>query len=303
MYAAKAAGGGLRVHDEDAAAAFEERARRIEELKVLLAAPDAAGDLDVGTVEVHYQPQVDVLTGATVGAEALVRWRSPRLGLVYPDGFIDLVEEHGLMGELTTAVLWQAARQAAIWRDAGLPLRMAVNLSTSCLAHPDLLDVLDDVLTATALEPADLVLEITETTLMADPARALVVAREITDRGVALSIDDYGTGYSSLAYLNDLPATELKLDRIFTARLTSDPRTAAIVAGTVTLAHHLGLRLVAEGVEDAATLAVVRSLGGAEAQGYLHSRPLPAEAFTAWLLAHSGDRAGDHVGDSVVPGV
>ncbi len=150
------------------------------------------------------------------------------------------------------------------------------------LTHPRLLPLLDDVLAATGLDPALLVLEVTETTLMADAARGLAAARAVTGRGVALSIDDYGTGHSSLAYLNDLPVAELKLDRSFVARLCTDARTAAIVAGTVELAHQLGLRLVAEGVEDTATLAALRALGCDESQGYLHARPQPADLLTAW---------------------
>jgi EAL domain-containing protein (putative c-di-GMP-specific phosphodiesterase class I) len=131
------------------------------------------------------------------------------------------------------------------------------------------------------------VLEVTETSLMKDPALALEAMHRIAARGVGISIDDYGTGYSSLSYLNDLPATELKIDRSFTARVTTDPRTAAIVAGTVELAHRLGMRLIAEGVEDQATLTAMSGLGCDETQGYLHSRPLPPELFLGWLRART----------------
>jgi EAL domain-containing protein (putative c-di-GMP-specific phosphodiesterase class I) len=150
------------------------------------------------------------------------------------------------------------------------------------LTHPRLLPLLDDVLAGTGLDPRLLVLEVTETTLMADAERGLAAAQAVTRRGVALSIDDYGTGHSSLSYLNDLPVTELKLDRSFVARLCTDARTAAIVAATVELAHRLGLRLVAEGVEDAATLRALEALGCDESQGYLHARPQPADELAAW---------------------
>jgi EAL domain-containing protein (putative c-di-GMP-specific phosphodiesterase class I) len=143
------------------------------------------------------------------------------------------------------------------------------------------------VLERSGLEAGRLVLEITETTLMADPALALSVAHELTGLGVQLSIDDYGTGYSSLAYLTDLPARELKLDRAFTARVVSEPRTGAIVEATVALAHRLGLRVVAEGVEDATTLSVLGGAGVDETQGFLHARPLPPGELRTWLAART----------------
>ena len=284
MQIAKADGGRqVRVYDEQVAEVLREEARRVEELRVLLDSPDAVRGVRAGELVTHYQPQVDLRTGRVLGVEALVRWEHPRLGLVGPGAFLDLVEEHGLMSRLTATVLEQAARQSVRWREAGMPLRVSVNLSATCLGDPQLLPLLDDVLAATTMRARDLVLEVTETSLMADPTSALEQMREIARRGIGISIDDYGTGYSSLGYLNDLPATELKIDRSFIDRLGTDPRTAAIVAGTVTLGHHLGLRLVAEGVEDEATLAAVRELGCDEVQGYVHSRPLPADALTAWV--------------------
>ena len=165
-----------------------------------------------------------------VGAEALVRWQHPRLGLLGPELFVELAEQNGLMQALTGRVLREVAAQ-------------------------------------------------TGRCLMKDPGRALAAMQLIADRGIGISIDDYGTGYSSLSYLNDLPATELKIDRSFTTRLTRDPRTAEIVAGTVDLAHRLGMRLLAEGVEDDATLAMIEDLGCDDSQGYLHSRPLPGGRF------------------------
>jgi EAL domain-containing protein (putative c-di-GMP-specific phosphodiesterase class I) len=247
-------------------------------------------------VVVHYQPQLDVGTGRVVGAEALVRWQHPSRGLLPPMTFLGLVEEHGLMDDLTVHLLHRAIAESAAWTHDGAPLRISVNLSASSLAHPDLLDLVDDALQRSGLAAGRLVLEVTETTLMADPDLALAVTHELTRRGVQLSIDDYGTGYSSLAYLTDLPATELKLDRAFTMRVVTEPRTAEIVEATVALAHRLGLRVVAEGVEDEATLTVLGGLDVDETQGYLHSRPLPPAEFEAWLAAAPVRAVGQVVG-------
>ncbi|WP_432511803.1 putative bifunctional diguanylate cyclase/phosphodiesterase [Kineococcus sp. SYSU DK001] len=230
-----------------------------------------------------YQPQVEVASGAVAGVEALVRWHHPVRGLLSPDRFLDLAEEHGLMDALTAHLLDRAVREAGGWSCGGRPLRLSVNLSAGSLAAEQLLPVVDDVLQRNGFDPRRLVLEITETTLMSDPGLAVEVTGSLVARGVALSIDDYGTGYSSLAYLTDLPATELKLDRAFTLRVTSEPRTAAIVEGTVALAHRLGLRVVAEGVEDAGALEVLRHLGVDETQGYLHARPLDPAGLRDWL--------------------
>ncbi|GIG35793.1 putative bifunctional diguanylate cyclase/phosphodiesterase [Cellulomonas pakistanensis] len=287
MYAAKQAGGGVRVYDEAVDAHERDQRALADDLRAMLTGGGGGGRH--GEVVLHFQPQLDCRDGSVVGMEALARWRHPERGLLPPVAFIDLAEQHGVMFALTTEVLDQAARQAARWRAAGRDFPVAVNLSTSCLEHPRLIEVVDDVLARTGLPAEGLVVEITETTLMHDPAHAVAVTRAVAERGVGVSIDDYGSGYSSLTYLNELPARELKLDRSFTARLTSDERTHAIVSGTVDLAHHLGLRLIAEGVEDAGTSAVLRELGCDRTQGYLHSRPLPADDVTAWLREH--DRA------------
>jgi diguanylate cyclase len=283
MYAAKRAGGGVRVYDEAADARDRDAIALGDELRALLAAPEDDGRH--GTLELHYQPQLDCADDRVVGMEALVRWAHPVRGLLPPGAFIDLAEQTGSMFALTERVLAQAARAAARWQAEGRDLPVAVNLSTSCLGHPRLLAALDEVLGATGLRPEALVVEITETTLMHDPANAVAVTREIAGRGIGLAIDDYGSGYSSLTYLNELPAGELKLDRSFTMRLTSDDRTRAIVSGTLQLAHHLGLRLIAEGVEDAETAEALRGMGCDRTQGYLHGRPMPLPDADAWLRA------------------
>ncbi|MBF5082052.1 bifunctional diguanylate cyclase/phosphodiesterase [Quadrisphaera sp. INWT6] len=274
--------GGTAVYDEALDAAARLRERLLDDLRTVIESPSGAA----GRVVAHYQPQVDA-DGTVSGVEALVRWEHPELGLLQPFAFIDLAEEHGLLPGLTEQVLRQAVAETARWRALGHPLRCSVNLSASCLDWPRLLDVVDDVL-ASRLLPADaLVLEVTETGLVSDAADGLRVAAELVARGVELSIDDYGTGYSSLAHLNHLPARELKLDRAFTRQLLDDERTATIVRATIALAHDLGMRLVAEGVEDEATLLAITAIGCDVTQGYWHSRPLPASELTGWLVQRS----------------
>jgi len=274
MYVAKRAGGGTARYDETADRRARERRLLANELEV---------GILTGQLETHYQPQVDVRSSRVTGMEALVRWRHPQQGLLAPAAFLALAEQHGYMAELTATVLHQAAHDAVQWARRGWPLRVSVNLSTSCLLDPDLPSLIARVLTSTGLDPALLVLEITETTLMQDPRRSRETIARLLRLGTSVSIDDYGTGYSSLAYLQDLPAAELKLDRAFTERLGSDPRTAAIIKSTTDLAHSLGLRMLVEGVEDAATLARLAELGVDETQGYHHARPMPAQDVLPWL--------------------
>ncbi|WP_369070054.1 putative bifunctional diguanylate cyclase/phosphodiesterase [Kineococcus terrestris] len=286
MYAAKAAGGGVRAYDDDADRLARDRGQLAEDLQHLLTAPGRAPGEEL---EVHYQPQVDLCTGAVTGAEALLRWRHPERGLLPPAAFLDLLEERGLVARATEFVLRETAASALRWRRAGHDVRLSVNLSASCLGRPELVALLDE-LVAGGLDPARTVLEVTETVLMSDPGAALATCEALTARGFCLSIDDYGTGYSSLSYLGDLPARELKIDRSFTARAAADPRVRAIVAGTVALGHQLGMRVVAEGVEDEATLDLVRRLGCDESQGYLHGRPGPAAELLARLRAERAVR-------------
>lgn len=285
MYVAKRSGGGIALFDEDADREARRDRELLAELRWLLG-PEAS-DRERQQIQVHFQPQVSARTDDVVGVEALVRWRHPQHGVLFPHAFLDLVERHGLMFELTRTVLQLAAGETRRWAALGRRPRLAVNLSTSCLCDPDLLPMVDKVVAESGMEPSQLTLEITETTLMIDPEGALEVMRQLAARQIAISIDDYGTGYSSLAYLNDLPAKELKLDRSFTSRVLHDQRTASIIAGTVDLAHGLGLRIIAEGVEDEATLVVLRKLGCDETQGYLHGKPMPADHFFDWLKKFS----------------
>jgi diguanylate cyclase (GGDEF)-like protein len=278
MYAAKKAGGGVAVYDHEADQAARDLTHRIEELGRALQAPSA----DDGRFVVHYQPQVDATSGGLVGCEALVRWEHPVHGLLGPAAFIDLVEHHGLMSQLTAQVLELAVGDAARWEREGHPTRVSVNLSASCLASADLVGVVDDVLARTGLTPSLLVLEITETVLMDGILAAPRVLHELAARGIRLSVDDFGTGYSSLAYLADLPVTELKIDRSFVSRMREDSRTRQVVAGTIDLAHRLELSVVAEGVEDDPTLGLLRGMQCDVSQGFLHARPVPPAEIAAW---------------------
>lgn len=266
------------------------RLQTVEELR---------GALARGELTCHYQPKVTLRDGTVRSVEALVRWEHPTRGLLGPDQFLPLAEQIGLIHPLTLAVLDLALAQARQWADDGTPLTVAVNLSVTDLLAGDLPADVRRLLKTHRLPPHALALEITEGVLMTDPARAKAVIDTLHGIGVGLSIDDYGTGYSSLAYLQDLAVDELKIDRVFISRLASDPRTEAIVRSTVDLGHNLGLRIVAEGVEDAATLDALRSYGCDISQGYLHSRPLPAGQLTQWLRRqhdHQGSAPRDQAG-------
>lgn len=291
MYRAKRAGGGVRLYDEAADTVARAERRLLADLRVLLA-DDSPRDHDrsaedVGELVVLYQPMLDVRTRRPVAVEALVRWSHPVRGLLGPATFLGVAEEHGLMGAITARVLEESVREVVSWQGPGGDVRLSVNLSGSCLESTALVDVVVSTLDRHGLPASRLVLEITETTVVLDDVGAIAVAERLAGLGVTLSIDDYGTGYSSLARVLAFPAEELKLDRSFTLRVTSDDRTAALVAGTVDFAHRLGLRVVAEGVEDEATFDAVAAVGCDVTQGFLHSRPQPAEAVRAWFAART----------------
>ena len=235
----------------------------------------------------HYQPKVDLSTGHVAGVEALVRWEHPDRGLLPPDTFVPLAEQTGLMKSLTAAVLEQALRQTAEWSDAGLNIRMAVNVSARDLHDDTFCARVRDALDRTGVPASFLELELTERVVMADPERALENLTALSRLGVRLSLDDFGTGYSSLAYLRRLPVTEIKIDKSFVLRMDVDDEDATIVRSTIDLAHGLGLRVLAEGVETAETWQRLSDLGCDAAQGYFLSRPHPAAVVTEWLAARS----------------
>ena len=252
-----------------------------------------------GQLRLHYQPQLHASTGALAGVEALVRWQHPVLGLLVPGQFLPMAESHALMDALTREVLHQAVAQQAEWHRDGLHVRVSVNLAAGTLLDTSLPATVQALLAHHRVPATSLVLEVTETALLREPERSLSVVEGLRALGAQVSIDDFGTGYSSLTQLRQLPVSELKLDRSFTMDLLSDPRAAAIVANTINLAHALQLRVVAEGVEDEATLAALAALACDETQGYLHARPLPAEEFDAWLARKGGEERSPRPGDAV----
>lgn len=232
----------------------------------------------------HYQPKVDLKTQAVVGAEALVRWRHPKQGLVPPDRFIPLAEQGGLIKPLTHWVLNQAVSQCGAWQRERQPLPVAVNLSARSLLDPQLVDQIGGLLQGNGIAAQLLQIELTESAVMADPARSAEILRSLEGRGVGLSIDDFGTGYSSLAYLRRLPVRELKIDKSFVIGMCADvEEDATIVRSTNDLGHNLGLRVVAEGVEDQKTLDRLASFGCDAAQGYHIARPMGAADLTGWM--------------------
>jgi EAL domain-containing protein (putative c-di-GMP-specific phosphodiesterase class I) len=231
----------------------------------------------------HYQPQVDLRNGEIVAAEALVRWPHPRLGLIPPLEFLPLAEEAGLMGPLTRLVLDQAIAQCAIWRAAGSRIAMSVNVSSSNLLDPGFIDVVKGTLRRHGVPASGLVLEMTETTIIRDFAACQSVIEELRSLGLGVSIDDFGSGFTSLAYLGRLPITELKLDRTFIGGLSANGREQdlKLVRATIELGHALGLVVVAEGIETLATLELLALLGCDRAQGYFTGRPVAAQDFEA----------------------
>jgi EAL domain-containing protein (putative c-di-GMP-specific phosphodiesterase class I) len=236
-----------------------------------------------GELVLHYQPKFDLRTRRIVGVEALVRWLPPGQELVFPDVFIGVAERAGIMKPLTFAVLDLALRQFRAWDERGLTLPMAVNLTASILDDNDFPDQLCAALEAVFVAPAGIALELTESVVMAKPDRTLNILERLSEMGFQLAIDDFGTGYSSLAYLGRLPVDEIKIDRSFVLKMSTSEGDRTIVQASIDLAHKFGKRVVAEGVEDTTTLRLLEEMGCDQAQGYLISRPLPAEHLAQWL--------------------
>ena len=274
MYVAKRAGGGhalytpeLDQHSPDQLALVSELRHALEDNRLLL----------------WYQPQVSLQTGRLVGVEALVRWPHPQRGMVGPELFIPLAEQCGLIPRVTRFVLETALEQCRRWQRSGHQLSVAVNLSMRDLHDERLGETIVRLLERYAVAPTRLRLEITESVLMADPRRVIDVLHRLRATGVEAAIDDFGTGYSSLAYLADLPVNTLKIDRSFVSGLLAGERRAAIVKATVELAHALGLKVVAEGIEDEPTWNALLALGCDSAQGYFIAKPMAASELDAWL--------------------
>ena len=235
----------------------------------------------------HFQPKADARTRAIVSVEALARWRHPLLGLLVPDAFIPLAEATGLMRALTRQVMDLALAQCASWRREGLEVKVSVNVAVVDLLDQELPQHVAASLARHELPPSALVLEVTESSVLSDPIRIRAVLVRLESLGVELSLDDFGTGFSSLGHLKSLPVAEIKIDRSFVSRMATDPADAAIVNMTIQLAGRLGKRVVAEGVDDDATWELLSSAGCHLIQGYALSVPLPAGELAPLL-----DRAG-----------
>jgi diguanylate cyclase len=245
----------------------------------------------------HYQPKVEVASGRVCGVEALVRWQHPERGLVPPNEFIALAEHTGLIKPLTYWVIDEAMRQCVAWQKAGLEIPIAVNLSARNLHDPKLVGRIEELFATWGIPPARLHIEITESTLMADPVTSLEVLARLNKIGIQLYIDDFGTGYSSLGYLATLPVHALKIDRSFIIKMANEPEHMAIVSATVSLAHSLGLKVVAEGVDAEEQAQILRRFKCDEIQGYLYSPPLAPEKFHDWHATFKLD-PGDSKSDS-----
>jgi EAL domain-containing protein (putative c-di-GMP-specific phosphodiesterase class I) len=244
-------------------------------------------------LELHYQPQVDVRTGQIVGAEALLRWKHAERGYISPTTFIPIAEDSGLILPLGQWVIEQACRQAMEWRRAGLPpLPIAVNVSGVQVRRQELAQIVGGALAATGLEPEFLRIEITETSIVSIRDRAVELLGQLRALGVGLALDDFGTGYSSLSYLKSFPIDMLKIDRSFVAEMLTDHTTASIIEAIVSMTRILGLKVLAEGVEDQAQFAILKQLGCDIVQGFYVSAAVPPPAFAKLLRTFDGSKVG-----------
>jgi EAL domain-containing protein (putative c-di-GMP-specific phosphodiesterase class I) len=250
----------------------------IEELNTAL--------LDGNQLTCHYQPKINAGDESVHSVEALLRWHHPSRGLLMPQEFLPAAERAGLMRKVANRTISVALEHIRAWREDGVALTVAVNLATANLLDLDLVGTIERLLRMHRLPAEALIVEITESALV-DSARSRNTVTALQRLGVRISLDDYGTGWSSLARLQDVSVDELKLDRIFVARLAQDPRSVAIVRSTVALAHSLGADLVAEGVEDKVTLSALRRYGVTITQGFVHSPPLPSRDLLGWIASHA----------------
>ncbi|MGZ4129943.1 MAG: putative bifunctional diguanylate cyclase/phosphodiesterase, partial [Actinomycetota bacterium] len=282
MYAAKESGSGYEVYTPSLDRNSPGRLTLITQVRPAIENHEFA---------LFYQPKVRLADEKVEGVEALIRWRHPERGLVMPDDFIPMVERTVLLKPLTLYAINEALRQSHHWERQGLPLDVAVNLSPRSLLDPQLPDLVAELLERWEVDPARLTLELTESFLMADSGRSIGVMGRLSSVGIQLSIDDFGTGYSSLSHLKRLPLREIKVDKSFVEHMREDPNDAMIVAATVELGRNLGLRVVAEGVEDRETLEELARMGCDMAQGFEFSEPLAATDLTRWVEERGGAAA------------
>jgi len=276
MYAAKRGNLGLAAY-EAAHGRY-----RMEQLSLL---SDLRRAIENEELRLVFQPKIDLRTGEAVGAEALIRWKHPKRGFVPPDDFIGFAETTGFIKSITRWVIEAAAAQCARWKAHGMSLQLVINISEQDLLDPGMPDAVLDALQRNEISTRHLGLEITERGVMHDQAAAIAVLKRLRSLEIDLSIDDFGTGQSSLAYVRQLPVTELKIDRSFVRNLVQDEKDRAIVLSVIELAHNLALTVVAEGVEDRNTLEVLRELGCDIVQGYVFAKPLAEKEFRDWFAA------------------
>jgi len=274
MYEAKRAGIHVTVYDEQLDKFSQERLTLIKDLG------QAFG---TDQLTLHYQPKVNINTQEAIAAEALLRWNHPTLGNIPPDRFISIAEQSGLIRPLTEVVLRMAIRDLAALSEQGIDTNIAINLSACNLQDADLESLLINSLHQWKMHPANLTLELTESAMMANPAHAQKLLFRLDSIGFKISIDDFGTGFSSLVNLKRLPIQEIKIDRSFVLNMNANEEDASIVKATIELGHSLGMNVVAEGVEDQASLDHLQQLGCDMAQGYYLSRPIPFQEFVLWM--------------------
>ncbi|MET0333501.1 MAG: EAL domain-containing protein [Rhizobacter sp.] len=299
-HAKRAGGASHAVFEERMVAGSREQVELLQDLRRAIANKE---------LMLHYQPKIHAPSGQITGAEALMRWKHPQRGMVGPNIFIPLAERYGLINSLGNWLIEEVCRQIRFWRDNGLRMRVAINLSVHQLRQADLVERIMNALERHHIDPSLLTCEITESAAMDDTRVTLQVIERLSTIGVHLSIDDFGTGYSSLAYLRKLAAEELKIDRSFVLDLESSADARAIVDAVVKLAQALGLKVVAEGVETEQQKEILRRLGCNELQGYLFAKPMPADALMLWAMNDEGPSAldfrpslfGDTMPHSILP--
>jgi diguanylate cyclase (GGDEF)-like protein/PAS domain S-box-containing protein len=275
MYAAKQAQAGYRFHSE------EYESRNPDDLALVVELRDA---IERDELELYYQPKLHLKSGLMTRAEVLIRWNHPKRGLLSPAAFIPIAERTGVIRSLTDWIFDRALKQVRTWHDEGAPVHVAVNVSAKSLQEQTLPTKVHDLLKKWRVDARFLKIEITESSIMADPAHALAILSLVQSLGVRLSVDDFGTGYSSLSHLRQLPIDEIKIDKSFVTGMINSDADATIVRTVIDLAHNLGKQVCAEGVEDEATWRLLGDLGCDLAQGYWISRPMKADDFMKWLV-------------------
>ena len=277
--------------------------RESESPRHLALITDLRAAIDEKQFVLHYQPKVDLFSGGISGVEALVRWQHPERGFIPPDEFIGLAEQTGLIEPLTYLVLEMALQQCHLWSIRGFKIPVAVNISVNSFYDPDFLSRINHMIRAWKVKPEQLQLEITESTLMMEPARVYDLLVKLKEEGVVVYIDDFGTGYSSLNYIANLPVHALKIDRSFIASMLESARIRSVIEATISLANSLGVRTIAEGVESKEQVETLFMMKCNEIQGYYFSKPLKEEELRSWARNFSLEAYGISMGTNQKPNV